>query len=324
MKGKKPTIQEFINISSKIHKDKYDYSNVEYKNAHTKIEIKCKKCEKVFTCTPSNHLNNKSGCPICSMEKMGLERRIDLKKFIIKANKTHNNAYDYSLITGSVTTTMKLPIICKKCLQTFGQSIGNHINKSKPQGCPFCGCKNRIKKSMLTQAQFEQLSFNIHGNKYDLSKAIYNGMLQKVIIICKKKQHGEFTKSPGNFIYRKQGCPKCKSSRGESLIRRFLEKNNLTFEEQKTFINCKNLLPLPFDFYLPKQNICIEFDGIQHFEPIKRFGGKQQLEKTKQNDEIKNKYCISNNIQLIRIKFNEDVYHMLNQNLHNYIHLCND
>lgn len=50
-------------------------------------------------------------------------------------------------------------------------------------------------------------------------------------------------------------------------------------------------------------NICIEYDGEQHFNINEYFGGEKEFNNIKQNDEIKNKYCIENNINLIRIPY---------------------
>jgi very-short-patch-repair endonuclease len=71
-------------------------------------------------------------------------------------------------------------------------------------------------------------------------------------------------------------------------------------------MNCRNKKPLPFDFYLPELNICIEYDGIQHYKTWK---GKQadlyivNLQKTKQHDLIKTNFCKDNGIRLIRIPY---------------------
>jgi very-short-patch-repair endonuclease len=80
--------------------------------------------------------------------------------------------------------------------------------------------------------------------------------------------------------------------------------NHITYFSQKTFEDCRNINVLPFDFYLPEFNTCIEFDGRQHFEVVDAFGGIKDFEKLKINDIIKNKYCSDNGIRLIRIKFN--------------------
>jgi len=58
--------------------------------------------------------------------------------------------------------------------------------------------------------------------------------------------------------------------------------------------------------------MCIEFDGIQHFVPIKFFGGEVGLLKRIKNDKIKTDYCENKNINLIRISYLEDIYEKLN------------
>ena len=96
----------------------------------------------------------------------------------------------------------------------------------------------------------------------------------------------------------------------------FLLNNNIIFVYQKTFSNCKFKRNLVFDFYLPEQNICIEYDGAQHFKINKHFGGIESLKLQQKKDEIKNEYCKNNNINLIRIKYNENVENELNKKIY--------
>ncbi len=100
-----------------------------------------------------------------------------------------------------------------------------------------------------------------------------------------------------------KSCGCLKESNGEYYIRVFLESCNIDFIQQYKFSDCRNKLPLPFDFYLPQQNICIEYDGQQHFEVVDFFGGKNGFEYRKNNDRIKNNYCKSHNIKLLRIPY---------------------
>lgn len=53
--------------------------------------------------------------------------------------------------------------------------------------------------------------------------------------------------------------------------------------------------------------MCIEFDGIQHFKNIGYWGDKKGLIENKKRDEIKNNYCINNNIKLIRVRYDENI-----------------
>ena len=62
---KRSTIEKFIQKADSLHLNKYDYSDVEYVNAKTKIFIKCKIHNIVFKQTPNDHLCGK-GCPTCS------------------------------------------------------------------------------------------------------------------------------------------------------------------------------------------------------------------------------------------------------------------
>ena len=74
-----------------------------------------------------------------------------------------------------------------------------------------------------------------------------------------------------------------------------------------------------FDFYLTKHNICVEYDGIQHFESVEYFGGEQVFNETKIRDEIKNEYCKNNNIHLIRISYKDNIIEKLNYELTNFL-----
>lgn len=101
-----------------------------------------------------------------------------------------------------------------------------------------------------------------------------------------------------------------KESKPEKIIRKWLVNNNIEFIQEKTFDGCKNKAPLRFDFYIPKFNTCIEYDGKHHFKPM-MFGFyygpntddkiKARFESTKINDNIKNNFCKENNINLIRM-----------------------
>ena len=91
-------------------------------------------------------------------------------------------------------------------------------------------------------------------------------------------------------------------SAGEKRIYNYLQRKNIKFIWQKKFKDCKDKRELPFDFYLSKYNLIVEFDGIQHYEITSRFG-KEGLEETQKHDRIKNTYCTKNNISMIRLTY---------------------
>ena len=100
----------------------------------------------------------------------------------------------------------------------------------------------------------------------------------------------------------------CLTSKGEQIISSLLKENNVQFETQKTFETCRfpdtNYLAR-FDFYIDNRYL-LEFDGIQHFEYTnKDWNTEEHYLKVKQHDEYKNKWCLENNIPLIRISYLE-------------------
>src|SRR5690606_6725556 len=90
-------------------------------------------------------------------------------------------------------------------------------------------------------------------------------------------------------------------------IRFYLTNKNIKFESQKKFNDCKSIRKLPFDFYLPDYNLCIEYDGIQHFEPIDFFGGINSYKNLIKRYAIKSNFCYVNGIELLRIKYNDNI-----------------
>ena len=97
-------------------------------------------------------------------------------------------------------------------------------------------------------------------------------------------------------------CGCSTESHGEIKIKELLLNNNLSFEQEYWFNDCRDVNPLRFDFYVNNLYL-IEFDGKQHTEAIDYFGGEKGLQKTQQRDQIKNEYCKTHNIPLIRIPY---------------------
>ena len=55
--SKRKTTEKFVKQAKEIHGDKFDYSQVEYKNSKTSVKIICNKCRREFTHTPAYHLS---------------------------------------------------------------------------------------------------------------------------------------------------------------------------------------------------------------------------------------------------------------------------
>jgi hypothetical protein len=227
-------------------------------------------------------------------------KKLTTQEFIQKAKNVHSDKFDYSKV---VYTTAKnnVTIICE-IHGEFMQTPDNHIRGK--QGCPKCKC-NTLKNIMLsTQEDFILKAQQVHENLYDYSLVEYTDSRNKVNIICSK--HGMFEQIANDHLQGK-GCPKCYSSKGEDKIRDWLKAHDINFVEQKRFSDCKFKRSLPFDFFLPEHNICIEYDGIQHFVPHSFNSDKStitmntNLARVQMLDSIKTNFCKMNNIILLRI-----------------------
>lgn len=285
----------FIEKAINIHGDKYDYYNSEYLTSKLKVKVFCKYHNEIFFITPGHHINRKQGCPKCANNF-----KLTNARFIEKSINIHFDKYDYSKVE-CLGNKIKVKIICKKH-GPFSQSPNSHL---KGNGCPKCGLYNKaLNKTSNLQKFIEKAKNNIWYDKYDYSNTIYINAREKIEIICKK--HGPFTVMPYNHLYG-SGCPKCSVSKGEQEIIKILENNNIEYIFQKKYDDClsnKNSI-LKFDFYLPDHNLCIEYDGIQHFEAIGWFGGDKSLKTSRERDKIKDDYCNINNINLLRIPYYE-------------------
>jgi DNA-directed RNA polymerase subunit M/transcription elongation factor TFIIS len=290
----KTTQKQFIQKAIKTHKNKYDYSLVDYKNTQTKVKIICHE-HGVFEQTPGAHLSGQN-CNFCA------KNIPTSKSFVTSLEHKFGKSYIYSCVK-YVNDKTPVEIICKKHGSIF---ITPQRAKTAKNLCSKCSYKEMSNNENV----FIETSINIHGNKYNYSLVDYRNNKTPVKIICKK--HGIFEQRPDSHLGGR-GCKLCKESRGEKLISNYLKSNDLKFKREYRFDDCRNTLPLPFDFYLPEYNTCIEYDGAQHFEINEFFGGEKAFDMLKINDEIKNRYCQDNNLKLIRISYKDNIVNKLEE-----------
>ncbi|MDI6977290.1 hypothetical protein [Serratia sp. Se-RSBMAAmG] len=281
--------ESFIKRAVVIHGNLYSYEDAVYVNGRAKVKITCKK-HGIFEQSAKNHLSGR-GCLLCSREK-----RVD-SDFINKAVAIHGDRYSYDEVV-YLNNKNKVKIICKSH-GVFEQRPDEHLSGG---GCIAC-VHDELR---FNNDLFVKKAMVMHNGKYDYSRVIYTSAHNKVNIIC--GLHGEFSQKASNHL-RGDGCPKCRASKGETAVANALNGYGLLFKEQAKFIGCrsKNGIQLKFDFYIESLNLLIEFDGKQHFTKVDAFGGTEGFLSQKRNDEIKNHYCESRGMSLLRIKFNEDI-----------------
>ena len=175
----------------------------------------------------------------------------------------------------------------------FKQSLFTH----KKSGCPKCGDASCSKLRSITKESFIERSIKKHLGVYrykNIPEILRYSL--KVFITCPK--HGDFNQTIGSHLAG-NGCPKCKNSAGELYIESFLQQEGMQYESQYKFKECRYKRELPFDFFIPSMNMCIEFQGDQHFRAVARFGGTPSFELIKKRDKIKEDFCRNNAINLL-------------------------
>ena len=130
----------------------------------------------------------------------------------------------------------------------------------------------------------------------------------KVKVKCNNCGYEWFT-NPQPLVYG-HGCPVCSSSRGELIINDILNDNSISYEYPKKFSGLLGVggYPLHYDFCIGDQKVLIEYQGLQHYEPIDYFGGEEKLKVQQYHDKLKRKYAKANGYNLIEIPYTCDTY----------------
>lgn len=260
-------------------------------------------CQKhgVVSCKWERHIKLQTSCPYCKGKR---KKKIDI---IEGSKKKHGDIYGYGKIPEDIDIKShdKITLTCKKHNLDFDIIYSNHI-ATPPQGCPLCGAgKNR------STEDFKLLADEKHNKIYDYSKSVYKSATEKLEIICIK--HGSFHMTPDMHINSSQGCPYCKTSKGEKRIMRFLDDKNIKyiFEYYDSKLIGPDCKKYRFDFYLPDINLVIEYHGQQHYLPV-RFSNSvslieanERLKNRIKDDLIKEEILKNNNIKLITIPYTE-------------------
>jgi hypothetical protein len=243
--------------------------------------------------TTHNRLRKNVGCPYCSGRRAYFENCLQtlFPHLALEWHPTKNK----ELIPKNITagTHKKVWWYCKKGHE-WQASVVKRTKSNR--GCPFCTNQKVCKDNSLEIISSLAKEWHPTKNGKLTPKDVVFGHCKKVWWLCNCGYSWEAT--PAKRSKKNTGCPLCKASRGEKFISMWLKYENIDFKNQYTFENCRNRLKLPFDFYIEKYNLCIEYQGEQHYHPIPYFGGIKKFEKLKLRDKIKLEFCNDNNIKL--------------------------
>lgn len=185
---------------------------------------------------------------------------------------------------------------------------GSHLTAStKPTRS--CGCLAKETAAQLCREKLIDLTGEKFGSLTVLNRVISDDKRTYWKCQC---DCGKIITIRGDTLKQQYSCG-CKNiSKGEIIIKETLDLCNIKYITQKAFEDLKDEAPLRFDFFLPNENIAIEYQGIQHYEINDFFGGEEYFNILCIHDQLKRDYCKEHNIKLIEIpywdynKLNED------------------
>lgn len=203
-------------------------------------------------------------------------------------------------IVGDLNGTRN-PVLCK-CDVDGHEWMALPYHLMDGVGCPVCAgvCKK-------THAAFVRELAEISPTVEVLGT--YNGNKKKIRCRCKTCGH-EWEGSPNALLRGHSGCVVCSQSIGEFAVAGYLNDHGISYKVQHCFPDCRDQALLRFDFYLPDHQVVIEYDGQQHFGPV-QFGGatpeqaEADFHNLQRRDGIKDAYCLSHDIKMIRIPYTE-------------------
>lgn len=260
----------------------------------TPMRFRCSCGSEFFATWNKFRSQNKRRCNACAKKDQYKEKRLPMEAVI---GTIESLGCEY--VSGEYKNQKsKLELRCS-CGELFTVQYDNFVAQGTGL-CPTCSVKLRARNQAYTVSEVAMIAYAFGA---ELLSEEYDNAHEKLRFRCRCGQ--EFTTTLNCFLNSgKTKCSVCsrRESKGERAIREWLELHSVEFEAQKRFIDCGGNKPFPFDFYLPERNICIEFDGEQHFEESRLF---KHYETTKAHDALKTKYCEEKGLNLIRIPYTD-------------------
>lgn len=278
---------------------KNDYEIILQGNSYDSSDtlFKCKICSNTFRASRHQYSRNLNLCPFCQITAKNVTKeQVEYK--------LRNKNEEYEILD---LRTMQDSTLKHKC----GHII-EHANLVRILSRNTKHCINCNHGSIAYTPDYVKNEINTLTNGEYAVLSDYKS--EDIPFLIKHEICGhEWNVRRRNFVYKGTRCPRCSKlktrSKGEEYLKKYFINNSLEPLFEQSFDKCCNKRVLPFDFYFKDLNILIEYDGEMHFH-IRRDTDKnkaiEKLRSTHTNDLIKNKYCLNNNIGLLRIPYDID------------------
>lgn len=191
-------------------------------------------------------------------------------------------------------------------------------------GCDECYCENIRERQGMGIEEFKQRLYKVHPELTVVGEYINN--ISPIKVYCQKHEY-EYSLGPVALLSRLTCCDKTRTTYKEENVCQLLEKWGFAITRQKVFGDCIDKRVLPFDIYLNDFNTVIEYQGEQHYKPIRYSiqsfdDATNKYNYTVKHDKIKKEYCKKHRIRFIEIpywEYDDLEYYLFDQLVKNKI-----
>lgn len=322
-------IDHFLEKAKKIHGKTYDYSDVVYVNSGQNVEIGCPK-HGSFWQTPDNHYAGR-GCPICceSTGEVRIRTWLENRSIPFLSQKRFPGLTSVSYPRNKKTIT--------QFSTTNAEDVLNEVKDTFPNANDNEDC---FVDPVIDTLTSDNLDIDNCPNYHSSDDSIVNNdastrLLEEILNefpVCENRQPMRKPEGPepvDNIAYDEAAMEEAMREHelfnppyitpdvfgeevcsDEEMVVPGIDESIVDIDSKSTVVEKKKVYrrgTLSYDFYLPSHNLLIEFDGIQHFQPVEFFGGEEVFKKQVRNDKIKTDYAREYGYELLRIAYNEDV-----------------
>lgn len=286
--ARRKTNREWVSEVKELTGGEYTFLE-EYINNREKIKVIHNKCKHEYRVSPKAFLRG-NRCPNCNPA-----RRRTTEEFKREVNQLVKG--EYTVVSEYAGHHKPVTMRHNQCGRVYKVLASDFLKGRRCRECAFA-------KLRKTNEEWVSQVKSLVGDDYIFLEE-YRG--DNVKIRYRHSCGGSHEVTPNNFINGTR-CPLCKESSGEAYIRRYLTEKGVPFESQKTFKGLVYKNPLYYDFYIPKYNVLIEYQGEQHYRPNPYFGGEEGYQKQRIRDNIKRDYAKDKGITLLEIPYTYDSY----------------
>lgn len=261
-----------------------------YVTNKTKLRVKHNKCSKTYRVTPNSFLTG-SRCPYCAGNINKTDVQFKKEVFDLVGN-------EYVFLDSYVNTMTKIKVRHNRCGNVYEVASHSFLSGTR---CPYCYIESKNK----TNTHFKKEVFDLVEDEYIFLDTYINSYTK---LRVKHNKCGHIYKVKPNAFFSGCRCPYCNISHGEDFINKILKSLGTNYEYQKSFDDLRDIQPLSYDFYIPDQNILIEYQGIQHYQPLDVFGGEDQFKVQQKHDKMKADYAKTHHYKLIAVPYTEDTF----------------